>query len=177
MTLVELESKPLEDLHEMAKGLELSNYSRLKKHDLALRILQEQSAREGQVVAEGVLEVLAEGWGFLRVGQNYAPCSREMFEIQYGRTGQQPNCLDNLAAALEPFGIDADAIPIAFNVFMNVEIDAATGGLRVKPPRSRAGDSIEFRAEIDLIVGVSACSADTANAGTFGPIDLEVREL
>ena len=41
-------------------------------------------------------------------------------------------------------------------------------------PRSKAGDFIEFRAEMDLYVGVTACSAELSNNGTFKPIDVEV---
>jgi uncharacterized protein YcgI (DUF1989 family) len=52
---------------------------------------------------------------------------------------------------------------------MNVEIDPA-GRIAVRPPRSRAGDCIEFRAELDLVVGLTACSAELSNNGAFKPI-------
>ena len=43
---------------------------------------------------------------------------------------------------------------------MNVAVDGATGALSVLPPISRAGDHIVLRAEMDLIVGLTACSAE-----------------
>ena len=46
-----------------------------------------------------------------------APCSQEMFELQYGPTEPQPNCFDNLVAALADFGMPASSVSIAFNFF------------------------------------------------------------
>jgi len=44
----------------------------------------------------------------------------------------------------------------------------------ISPPSCGPGDGVDLRAEIDLIVGVTACSAEITNDGTLGPIDLEV---
>jgi uncharacterized protein YcgI (DUF1989 family) len=48
------------------------------------------------------------------------------------------------------------------------------GELQILPPTSRAGDHLLLRAEMDLVVGVTACSAELSNNGTFKPIDVEV---
>jgi uncharacterized protein len=101
------------------------------------------------------------------------PCSPETFSIIYGTTGHHPSCFANLVHALGRFGIAPDAIPTTFNVFMNVDV-LPTGELRILPPRSRAGDHILLRAEMDLIVGVTACSAELSNNGRFKPIDVEL---
>jgi len=100
----------------------------------------------------------------------YTPCSPEMFRALYHVTGHHPSCFENLATNLRPFGIEPDQIPTTFNIFMNVEI-AGDGQLRILPPRSRAGDFIELRAEIDLIVGLTACSAELSNNQRLKPID------
>lgn len=98
------------------------------------------------------------------------PCSRDTWRLCYGDAlDDRPGCHGNLAAALAPFGIEADAIPTTFNLFMNVVLDDA-GRLAVRPPRSRAGDEIALRAERDLIVGLTACSALLSNNGRFKPI-------
>jgi hypothetical protein len=102
------------------------------------------------------------------------PCSPETFTILYKTTGPHPSCFENLAHHLAPFGIAPNAIPTTLNVFMNVEV-LPSGELRIGPPRSRPGDLIVLRAEMDLIVGVTACSAELSNNGTFKPIDLEVQ--
>ena len=101
------------------------------------------------------------------------PCSPETFTIIYGAVGHHPSCFENLATNLLPFGIAPDAIPTTFNVFMNVEV-GTVGELTILPPRSRAGDYLLLRAEMDLIVGVTACSAELSNNGSFKPIDVEL---
>jgi uncharacterized protein YcgI (DUF1989 family) len=101
------------------------------------------------------------------------PCSPETFAIIYKETGHHPSCFGNLAKHLAPFGIEPDMIPTTFNVFMNVEI-ASSGELTIAPPRSKGGDHIELRAEMDMIVGLTACSAEMSNNWSFKPIEYEV---
>jgi uncharacterized protein YcgI (DUF1989 family) len=102
------------------------------------------------------------------------PCSADTFRILYGETEPHRGCFGNLAAALAPYGIAPDQIPVAFNVFMNVAIDGESGVLRVDPPRSRAGDRIVFEADEDLVIGLTACSALQSNNYAFKPIHYEV---
>ena len=102
------------------------------------------------------------------------PCSKDTFRIIYEDTAPHRGCFGNLSAALAPYGIGEDDIPVAFNCFMNVAIDANTGELTVRPPLSRAGDSIALRAEMDLVIGLTACSALQSNNGAFKPIAYEI---
>ena len=102
------------------------------------------------------------------------PCSKEMFRILYGDTEPHRGCFGNLAAALEPYGVTPDMIPTAFNCFMNVPVDGETGVVRVLPPLSKAGDRIVFEAQMDLIIGLTACSAPLSNGGSFKPIAWEI---
>lgn len=102
------------------------------------------------------------------------PCSKETFRIIYGDKEPHRGCFGNLSAALEPHGIRPDQIPVAFNCFMNVPIDGKTGELRVEPPLSKAGDHITFEAEMDLTIGLTACSALQSNGGTFKPIHFRI---
>jgi uncharacterized protein YcgI (DUF1989 family) len=104
----------------------------------------------------------------------YTPCSAETFALLYGATGHHPSCLDNLAINLAAHGFTPDDIPTTFNIFMNVEI-SADGALTIRPPRSRAGDYIELRAEMDLVVGLTACSAEMSNNYRLKPIDYEIQ--
>jgi uncharacterized protein YcgI (DUF1989 family) len=101
------------------------------------------------------------------------PCSQEMFEILYKHRGHHPSCFENLKNAFHAFGIGPERISTTFNIFMTVDV-GADGSVEVKPPRSKAGDSIELRAEMDLICALTACSAEGSNNGTFKPIDFEV---
>jgi uncharacterized protein YcgI (DUF1989 family) len=103
----------------------------------------------------------------------YTPCSRETFSLIYKHDDPHPSCLDNLARSLEPFGIRCDQIPTTFNAFMNVEM-TADGHVTVRPPRSKSGDRIDLRSEMDLVVGLTACSAEMSNNYRFKPIDYEI---
>ena len=103
------------------------------------------------------------------------PCSQEMFEILYRHQGHHPSCFENLHTSMAAFGVAPDQIGTTFNIFMNVTVDEA-GRLTVGVPRSRAGDYIELRAEMDLVCGLTACSAEGSNNGTFKPIDYLIRD-
>lgn len=102
------------------------------------------------------------------------PCSKDTFRIIYDDADPHRGCFGNFSEALAPYGIEVDAIPVAFNCFMNVSVDGVTGEFRVDPPLSRAGDQIVFRAAEDLIIGLTACSALQSNNGSFKPIDFEI---
>jgi uncharacterized protein YcgI (DUF1989 family) len=101
------------------------------------------------------------------------PCSPDTFKLLYDFHGYHPSCFENLSQNLAPFGVRPDMIPTTFNVFMNVVV-LPTGELRIDPPPSRPGDYIALRAEADLIVGVTACSAEKSNNYSFKPIDVEI---
>lgn len=101
------------------------------------------------------------------------PCSIETFRIIYNHQGDHPSCFGNLVANLAPFGIDPDRIPTTLNLFMNVMV-AESGELTIGPPRSKPGDAIVLRAECDLIVGLTACSAEMSNNYRFKPIDFQI---
>ena len=110
------------------------------------------------------------------VGQHdflLTPCSQEMFEILYQHRGHHPSCFENLHTNLARFGIKPEQIATTFNIFMNVTIDPH-GKLNVGVPTSRAGDHIDLRAEMDMVCGLTACSAEGSNNGCFKPIDFAV---
>ena len=98
------------------------------------------------------------------------PCSSDTFRIIYGHEHPHRGCFGNLCEALAEYDIEPDDIPITFNVFMHVAVSGETGKIDVLPPKSKAGDFIIIEAEMDLIVGLTACSAEQSNNGSFKPI-------
>lgn len=78
MNIAELQSKTIAELHEIAKELEVPGYSKLRKKQLILEILRAETEKEGLIFAEGVLEVLPDGYGFLRV-EDYTPGSDDVY--------------------------------------------------------------------------------------------------
>ncbi len=74
INLRELKQKPMPELLQMARDLAIENAPGLRKQELVFSLLQAHSARKGDVVAEGVLECLPDGFGFLRAQDyNYLP--------------------------------------------------------------------------------------------------------
>jgi transcription termination factor Rho len=81
VTLAELEGRNLEELHELARDLDISGYSRLRKQDLAFRILQAQTEQEGNIFRKGILDVMPDGFGFLRL-DGYLPGPNDIYVSQ-----------------------------------------------------------------------------------------------
>jgi len=71
LDIEELKKKKITELTEIANELNISGASGLKKQELIFRILEEQTAQEGLIFSKGVLEILPDGYGFLR-SQNYS---------------------------------------------------------------------------------------------------------
>jgi len=103
------------------------------------------------------------------------PCSQEMFELLYHHQGHHPSCFENLATSLAPHGILPAQLSTTFNIFMNVAIDVQ-GRVTVGVPTSRAGDYLELEAQMDLLCGLTACSAEGSNNGCFKPIDFCIHD-
>ena len=104
------------------------------------------------------------------------PCSEATFRHFYPEQPVHRGCFGNLAEALAPYGIARDDLPCAFNIFMNVAVDGASGLLAVEPPVSRAGDFIRLRAAMDLVIGLTACAAYASNGGSFKPIHFAIED-
>ncbi|HPW54338.1 MAG: transcription termination factor Rho [Thermoanaerobaculaceae bacterium] len=74
MDMRTLKDMAIGDLTQVARELEVENPAGMRKQDLIFRILQAQTEREGLIFGEGVLEILPDGYGFLRAPEyNYLP--------------------------------------------------------------------------------------------------------
>jgi urea carboxylase-associated protein 1 len=82
-------------------------------------------------------------------------CSRFTNERRYG-IPDTANCRDNLAAALQPWGIGWKDVPYNMNVFMNCPI-GSDGSWSIEVPKSKPGDYIDFRAEMAVLTAFSNC--------------------
>lgn len=103
------------------------------------------------------------------------PCSSDTFRIIYGHEKPHRGCFGNLVQALAPYDIQPDEIPTCFNIFMHVSVDGNSGRIDVLPPKSKAGDYVIIEAEMDLIIGMTACSAGKSNNFTFKPIGYQIQ--
>gem|GEM_PF-4024762 len=76
----DLKSKKVPDLIKIARDLGINGYTDLKKQDLIYKIIEAQTARDGFAFAIGVLEVLPDGYGFLRsANYNYLPSPDDIY--------------------------------------------------------------------------------------------------
>jgi len=81
MDFAELETKTLGELRELAKSMEISGYSRLKKEDLILRLLRAKAEQQGYAFGGGVLDIVEDGIGFLRA-DHYLPGPEDVYVSQ-----------------------------------------------------------------------------------------------
>ncbi len=172
LTVIDPEGRQVSDLLAFARGDLREVISSGRTLDYANRIYLTTGDRLYSNRSNVMLDIIED-----RVGRHdflLTPCSKDMFRIIYGDTDPHRGCFGNLAAALEPYGIEPDAIPVAFNCFMNVPVDGTTGAFTVEPPLSKAGDFITFRAEMDLVIALTACSALQSNGGAFKPIQYRI---
>jgi len=79
LNISELERKTITELHEIAKEMDVSGYSQMRKKDLIFAILKKGTEKGGNIFAEGVLEIIqSEGYGFLRPSK-YIPSSDDIY--------------------------------------------------------------------------------------------------
>jgi transcription termination factor Rho len=80
MDIAELKSKRIAELSQVARELEISGYSDMRKQELIFKILEAQSQKDGMSFSKGVLEVLPDGYGFLRAADyNYLPSPDDIY--------------------------------------------------------------------------------------------------
>ncbi len=104
-------------------------------------------------------------------------CTRLMYKLRLG-VDNHPNCQDNIAESLKPYGVAEHDVPFGtFNIFMNGRVDE-NGHYTFHPPLSRKGDYIDFLAEMDVLVAISACpEAESAvNDYAIKPLKIEIYE-
>ena len=97
----------------------------------------------------------------------FAPCDHQL----YAGRGllDHPNCRDNYSSVAHSSGIEHDVVPDPVNLFQNTPVNN-DGSLSLGLAVSTAGDSVVLRAEVDLIVIVTACSSERVNGGGSTPI-------
>ncbi len=121
-----------------------------------------------------MMTVLADTYG-THFGASGGRCSTRLYRLRDNIPAGQRSCQENLAEALAPHGLTGDDVFDIFNVFMNVDL-FEDGRFEIKPTGASAEDYIKLRAEMDLLVAVSACPAETSptNQGRYKPLGIKV---
>ncbi len=108
----------------------------------------------------------------------FAPCNRIFFE-RLDAGASHPNCQDNFFAAMSKIGMECATHPEPFNLYQNT-VPGESGDYILGQTLTKPGDYVEFRAEMDIIVVVTACSVDLpydgieAIGGKSTPLRIEV---
>jgi transcription termination factor Rho len=122
INIAALQAMSMPDLNTMAKNMGIENFGTMRKHELIFHILQSNAERHGVLFSEGVLEILPEGFGFLRSRSfNYLPCPEDIyvspsqirrFDLQTGNliTGQirPPKDKERFFALLKVEAVDGE---------------------------------------------------------------------
>ncbi|MDX6591102.1 MAG: uncharacterized protein QOJ13_298 [Gaiellales bacterium] len=103
-----------------------------------------------------------------------AACDPSRYE-GLGVEGWHASCQENLRAAMAEHGHGDVEVPQPINLFMNIPV-RPDGTLGWEPAQTKAGDSVTFEAEVDVVVVLSACPQDLVpiNRGEPGPLEIEL---
>lgn len=114
-----------------------------------------------------------------RVGVNdliCGSCSYDLDVFRYGREKAKKGCMDNFAESIAPWGLRRADIPMCFNIFLNYPVRAeGFVSLEDTEPPSKAGDFMDLRAEMDLLVSISNCPQENNPCTGFNPTPLRVQ--
>ena len=92
-------------------------------------------------------------------------CSGVVYRKKYGIDGYK-GCQELLSEAIAPFGLTSYDTHDAFSIFMNKKI-GEDGKMIILPPTVKTGESIDLRAEMDLLIAISACPSEKAPTNNF----------
>ena len=104
----------------------------------------------------------------------FCRCAARHYEIVHGRSAM-PNCQDNLARAIAPFGLRAEDVHDPFNIFMTTGLNP-DGRPFYLPCDAAKGDYVELIAEIDCLVAISACPGGSSGSESR-PLAIEILEI
>lgn len=106
----------------------------------------------------------------------FAPCDQLLFE-ELGYKGAHPNCRDNYLSAVAKAGVKHTVVPDPVNIFENTPA-RSDGTLVANLTPTKPGDYVTFRAEMDILFVLTACSCDIGlnniNGGKSTPLQIEI---
>jgi uncharacterized protein YcgI (DUF1989 family) len=100
----------------------------------------------------------------------FCRCDARLYELVHKRVG--PNCNDNLAAAIAPFGLGPGDVHDPFNIFMTTGLNRS-GKPFYLPSDARKGDYVDLLAEMNVLVAISACPGGSSGKQSY-PLDVDI---
>ena len=104
-------------------------------------------------------------------------CNAQIDKVRYG-VDHHYGCVENFVAALAPYGVKREHVPMSLNLFMNCPVEA-NGSWAIATPVSKPGDYVDMRSEMDCIFALSNCPQDLnpCNDGVLKPLKVLIYEL
>jgi len=106
----------------------------------------------------------------------FSSCSAYDYRVRFGLTEPHASCLNILANVLVPYGVTEPMIPDPFNIFQHSHIESDFQ-LLTRAPLSCAGDYVEFFADTDCLVALTACPQDQNPCNGYNITDIQVEWL
>jgi hypothetical protein len=101
-------------------------------------------------------------------------CSYALDVVRYGEEKAQKGCMDNFEESITPWGLTRKDIPMCFNIFLRYPVEADGSVSIDQDPPSKAGDYMELRAEMDLLISISNCPQENNPCTGFNPSPIGV---
>lgn len=102
-------------------------------------------------------------------------CSHVLDVVRYGPEKAGPKgCMDLFEEAIRPWGLERKDIPMCFNIFLDYPVEEGGRVTITKDPVSKPGDHLDLRAEMDLLVAITACPQENNPCCGYNPTPLRI---
>jgi hypothetical protein len=112
------------------------------------------------------------------VGVNDVICGSCSYALDVFRYGEEKaarmGCMDLFEAAIEPWGPERKDIPMCFNIFLDYPVKDDGHVAIDKDPVSKPGDHVDLKAEMDLLVAITACPQENNPCTGYNPTPIRV---
>jgi urea carboxylase-associated protein 1 len=101
-------------------------------------------------------------------------CSYALDLVRYGEGKASKGCMDLFEESIRPWGLERKDIPMCFNIFLDYPVGSEGEVAINKDPVSKPGDHVDLRAEMDLLVSITACPQENNPCNGFNPTPIRV---
>lgn len=101
-------------------------------------------------------------------------CSQALDVVRYGEEKASKGCMDLFEDSIRPWGLERKDVPMCFNVFLDYPVEAEGKVAIDKDPVSKPGDHVDLRAEMNLLVSITACPQENNPCNGYKPTPIRV---
>lgn len=101
-------------------------------------------------------------------------CSCALDVVRYGESKASKGCMDLFEESIRPWGLERKDIPMCFNIFLDYPVEPEGNVAIDKDPVSKPGDHIDLRADMNLLVSITACPQENNPCNGYNPTPIRV---